>query len=173
MLNTLTMLNQSFIVVIFTVCLLACSPSEQAVQQTVPSEPIKSRLANIKRVPLHYTSQHQLAPNTERKPGDSAYQAVLRMDTAVIRELIKVLPDTALTQIPNTCGNGNFTFGQLAFLLIDDLEDVPYFTVTNRQFDVVDCGILPAGLLEYVKTSGPTFQKQYSDYFYSKSKQAR
>lgn len=157
------MFSQSFIVIIFTVCLLACSPPEQIVQPAVSYQPIKSRLANIKSVPSHYTTQHQFASDAERMPGDSAYQFVLKMDRKVIKELIKILPDTSLTQIPNICGNSNFTFGQLAFLLINDLEDVPYFSVTNRQFDVIDCGMLPAGLMEYVKTNGRTFQKQYSN----------
>jgi hypothetical protein len=167
------MSNQSFLLVIFAVCLLACSPPEQAQQPTVPVEPLKSRLANIKRVPSHYTNQHQFAATSEKKPGDSAYQSVLKMSREVLEELIKVLPDTSLTQITNTCGNGNFTYGQLAFLLIDDIEDVPYFTVTNIQFDVFDCGILPAGLLDYLKTNGRTFQKQYSDYIYSKAMKAK
>ena len=104
--------------------------------------------------------------------GDSAYEAVLRMDTAVIERLILVLPDTSLTQIPNPCGSGNFTFGQLAFLLINEIEGIPIASITQMQFDVLDCGALPHGLLEYVKLKGTQFQHQYSAYFHS-SERAR
>ena len=95
------------------------------------------------------------------------------MDTSVIDRLIDVLTDTSATVIPNSCGEGNFTYGQLAFLLIDDIEAVPYFAVTHIQFDVIDCGTMPNGLLDYVKNYGSSFQQQLRSYFHSKVRQGK
>jgi len=103
---------------------------------------------------------------------DSVYASIAKLDTNAIPTLMNHLSDTTSTVIANTCLGGYFTLGQLAFFLINDIEPIPYFTVTKSQWDVLgECGTLPYGFLNYVKFKGQEFKNEYRVYFNSQARQ--
>ena len=131
-------------------------------------------MKNVKSIPTLYTTGYKYKKtNKSRFEGlDSAYVHVVKLDTNAIPTLMNYLSDTTTTSIANTCLGGYFTFGQLAFFLINDIEHLPYFTVTGSQWDVLgECGTVPDGFLNYVKTKGLEFQNEYRVYFHSQARQ--
>lgn len=134
-------------------------------------------LSRIKTVPIWYSPNwfsSKVDYNSKHKfqGVDSTYEVIAKMDTNAIIPLINFLPDTALTKIPNTCQGGYFTFGQLAFFLINDIEHIPLFSVTKAQWDSFgECGLAPDGFLEYLKKSGQDFENLYRNWFNSKERQ--
>jgi hypothetical protein len=134
-------------------------------------------LNRIKSVPVWYSPQwfaSKIDYNSKQKfkGVDSTYAVIAKMDTNAIIPLINFLPDTALTNIPNTCQGGFLTFGQLAFFLINDIEHIPVFMVTKSQWDSFgECGLAPDGFLEYLTSNGRDFEELYRKWFNSKERQ--
>jgi hypothetical protein len=136
---------------------------------------LKLKLNRIKAVPYWYTVDNKKFKGKQKdfKSVDINYVDIIKSDTSIIRKLTNFLADTGSTEIKNSCDGGYFTFGQLAFLLINDIEDVPLFLVTKSQWDVLECGILPTGVLNYLKVSGDDFKVAYQVYLNSKERQDR
>jgi len=131
-------------------------------------------MKNVKSIPAWYTTGYKYKKtNKSRFDGlDSAYIYITKLDTNAIPTLMHYLSDTTTTSIANTCLGGYFTYGQLAFFLINDIEPIPYFTVTKSQWDVLgECGTLPYGFLNYIKSRGQEFEKEYGVYFRSQDRQ--
>lgn len=126
-------------------------------------------LPEIESVPYWYTKDFQ---NQTKQEGaiDSTYRIIIKMDTNAIVQLKDILPSTTLTKIPNSCNGGYFTYGQLAFLLINDIEEVPLGAVTRIQFDVLECSFLAEGVLDYIKRNGQEFKRKYSAYLSSEGR---
>ena len=135
---------------------------------------ILSMMKDVKSIPAWYTTGYKYRKtNKSRFDGlDSAYVCVAKLDTNAIITLMNYLSDTIATSIANTCLGGYFTYGQLAFFLINDIEPIPYFTVTKSQWDVLgECGTLPYGFLYYLKSKGQEFENEYQVYFRSQARQ--
>jgi len=131
-------------------------------------------MKNVKSIPAWYKTGYKYKKtNKSRFDGlDSAYVRIAKLDTIAIATLMNYLSDTTATGIANTCLGGYFSFGQLAFFLINDIEPIPYFTVTKSQWDVLgECGTLPYGFLNYVKSKGQEFENEYRVYFHSQARQ--
>ena len=159
-----------FFFILSVLFLQGCSPSEQGKQPVSPLSDLRPTLAQIKRVPLSYTTEFSMEVATHEKTGDSVYESVVKMDTVAIEPLINILSDTAATHIANACENNFYTFGQLAFLLLNDIEMFPYMAVTNTQYDSFGCGDVPEGFLADLKRNGGKFQEQYRRYFHSENR---
>lgn len=127
-------------------------------------------LMSIQHVPSRYTDTLPFEGKKEESK-DSVFNRLIKMDTAAIEPLIGVLADTSLTKIANPCGKSYFRVGQLAMLIIHQIEFIPFMTVTGIQFDSFDCGAFPEGWLEYVQEHGAEFQRQYRTYFRSEQRQ--
>jgi len=101
---------------------------------------------------------------------DTAYYKILNLKTNAIPELINLLNDTDVTIVMDDCFHVRYKTGDLAFLLIDVIEQIPYFVVTHRQYDSFDprkyCNISEEILCNVVRSDRQTFQQQYSKYFY-------
>lgn len=131
-------------------------------------------MKKVKYIPAWYTNGYKYKKtNKSRFEGlDSAYVRVVKLDTIAIPTLMSHLSDTTETGIAITCLGGYFSLGQLAFFLINDIEPIPYFTVTKSQWDVLgECGTLPYGFLNYVKSQGQKFENEYRVYFHSQARQ--
>ena len=140
----------------------------------VGSPTVYRTLNKIKGVPSWYTTSHKYdKTKKDRFKGvDSVYVGIAKLDTNAIVKLIDFLADTSSTTIPNTCQNGYFTYGQLAFFLINDIEPIPFYIVTKSQWDVLgECGILPYGFLNYLKNNASRFETEYRTYFNSQERQ--
>lgn len=134
---------------------------------------VRRVLSQITSILDRYKKGYKWDGKKERFAGaDSTYRVVAHMDTVAIIRLMHFLADTTETTILSTCDGGRLTFGLLAFLLIHDIEPVPYFLVTQMQFDTLfDCGLLPDGILTYIKNNQVTFEKQYRAYCNSEERQ--
>jgi hypothetical protein len=166
------MFKQSFLAILIIFSLFSCSQPEKIVHLSSQPPNLRELLSHIKSVPFWYTKDYNPTAKNDDEAIDSAYKAVIRMDTNVIVELVPVLTDTTLTAISNPCSGSFLTYGQLAFLLIDDIEPVPYALVTERQWDVLGvCSVLPNGFLEYINDNGLRFQEKYNTYFNSQQRQ--
>jgi hypothetical protein len=159
------MLRHTFILGFFLICLHVSGQQSRNVMKV---------LSSIKSIPHWYKKDY--TPDSKGKNFknvDSTYRVIAGMDSFAIIRLIPILSDTSDTSIPNTCDGGNLTFGQLAFLLINDIELIPLGLVTKTQWDAMgDCiEVLPYGFLTYLRTNGKRFEKQYREYFNSKQRQ--
>jgi len=129
---------------------------------------IYDKISKIRKLPKWYTSEFEAKPKEKYDISemDSAFINLVESDTTIIPELMKVLYDSAYTDVPNSCLGGKFTYNQLAFLLINEIEAVPYAAATNSQWCTIgECGWLPDGFLGYVRTG--KFAVDYEIYFRS------
>ena len=132
---------------------------------------IRRALLKIKTAPYWYSPGYTDQTQKIDKKVDSVYNRIIKLDTNAIIKLMDFLPDTSLTKIKNPCNKGFLTFSELAFFLINDIENVP-LSITNLQWDSFgECGTIPNSFLEYLKNNGTSFEKQYRNYFNSKQRQ--
>jgi hypothetical protein len=143
-------------------------------QSQLGSSNVFEVLNRIRAVPSWYIAGY----NSSKTKGDklegidTVYADIVKLDTIAIPKLIPFLSDTTYTEILNTCTGGYFTFGQLAFFLINDIEPVPYFLVTKSRWDAFgECWNLPIGFLGFLRINGSNFKDQYSRYINSKERQ--
>ena len=136
---------------------------------------ISTMISLIKSVPFHYTSSSQKDIKKLailNKLNDASFQMIVSYDTVAIPYLINKLNDTTLTEIYNSCSKNNFKIGDIAFLLINDIEQIPYSTVTNTQWCLVgQCGKLPDYFFNYLELNRLEFQLKYRKYYYSIKRQ--
>ena len=126
---------------------------------------IKGELTWIHSVPFKYSRKSK-----EKDNGfiDPEYTSILKKGPRIIPSLITVLTDTTKTSIIDKCTGKYFTMGQLAYILIDNIERIPFALVTGISADVIrGCSYLADGVLYYVRYDGSKFQVQYRAYFYS------
>ena len=132
-------------------------------------------LIHIRKVPTWYTKDADYTSYKKRNnvtnATDTIYNAIVRRGKPALQELKNLLSSQVLSIVPNTCTEGYFTVGQLAFLLIHDIEHIPYAVVTRRQWcKDSECGWLPSGFFAYIESEGIEFQKKYTAYLASKER---
>jgi hypothetical protein len=126
---------------------------------------LREELLRINFVPFKFSKD---VGDKGKKFTDIQYLSIHDMGPRIIPILWKLLLDSTKTKIKNKCSGTYFTVGQLSFILIDDIESIPFSEVTGRQFDVIEsCSVLPDGLLIYIRFNGAEFQAKYKIYFYS------
>ena len=153
--------------------LLILSLSLTAHNQT--SDRINRLLHEIRSIPPKYTEngfkfkKHSII-NTS---ADVYYRIALNYSTTAIPFLIENLSDTTLTNIKNMCSQEIYSIGDISFLLINDIEQIPYAAVTNSQWCLIGlCGFLPDGFMLYLKYHRQEFQLNYKAYYYSQTRQS-
>jgi hypothetical protein len=128
----------------------------------------RQELLRIDFVPFKYNKE---IGEKEKKFVDIEYLSIFKRGVRIIPTLLKNLPDSTKTKIKNNCSGSYFTLGQLSFILIDDIESIPFFEVTGVQCDAVKgCSDLADGVLIYINSKGIEFQTKYKKYFYSKKR---
>ena len=139
------------------------------------SDGINRLLHEIRSIPPKYTEnrfkfkKHSII-NT---PADVYYRIVLNYSTTAIPFLIEKLSDTTLTNIKNMCSQEIYSIGDISFLLINDIEQIPYAAVTNFQWCLIGlCGFIPDGFMLYLKYHRQEFQSNYKAYYYSQTRQS-
>ncbi len=125
----------------------------------------------IKSVPINRVNRdsHNLSVY---KQMDSSYNNILKLGTSAIPFLISKMRDTSLTNISNPCDNDQLMrYGDLAWFIITDIEDIPLFTVTKNQWCVWGiCDHFPLGFFVSLNFYRDKFSKQYEAYFYSRER---
>ncbi len=103
-----------------------------------PKMVVETAFAQIKTIPSHY------AKGQQKMPLDEAYQKIVTLGPSAIPFLVDKLTDTTRVDINNTCKQTSLRKGDLAFFLINDIEHIPYYTVTKTQWCVFNfCSVLP------------------------------
>jgi hypothetical protein len=134
---------------------------------------IRQMIGMIKDVPFKYKIANRFGKPT---PGvdireDTWYGIIKNYDSAAIKYLIPLIADTTTTNISSACIPGKYRRGDIAVLLINEIEPIPYATVTNMQGCVPSgCGTIPEGFFSYISGNRLTFQAAYQTYFHSKER---
>ncbi|MET0393708.1 MAG: hypothetical protein ABW019_11235 [Chitinophagaceae bacterium] len=122
---------------------------------------IETQLPQVKAVPYGKGEQPSVAFS------DSAYLVIQKLDKYAIPFLLEKLKDSSLTGIANTCTGGQYRVGDIALFLINDIEPIPYYMVTGMQWCLLgECGMLPAGFLDYVAGNRIGFYTAYRNFYY-------
>ena len=128
---------------------------------------ISIKINQIETIPCSYIKNESL----RRKPYDKAFDFILAQDTFAIPALINLLTDTSATKVKNLDANSCYKKGDLAFILINFIEWVPFALITHSQWCICcDCGNLPKGFLKYVDSNRFEFQKKYQSYYVSEER---
>ncbi|MGH1383757.1 hypothetical protein [Kordia sp.] len=83
--------------------------------------------------------------------------------------------DTTLTKVKSECNDGYLTKGEIAIILADRIERMPYFTVTRIQNCTLTFCKNNPNLIEYYFSSNnflnnKVFQNRYIEWLYSKDR---
>jgi len=120
----------------------------------------------IEKIPCIY-KKHAI----DKEHCDSAFAFILSKDTFAIPELIKLLVDTSTSKVKNINTDTYYKKGDLALILINYIEWVPFYSITRVQWCICcDCGNMPNGFLQYLDANRPEFQNKYVLYFRSKER---
>lgn len=137
---------------------------------------LNTRIALIKMVPSHYTGSYQQNFKKTKQlnsKGDPVFQSMVKYGAPVIVHLMDMLDDTTVTKLFNSCTNKNYTVGDLAFLLIDEIEWIPFALVIKMQWCTFRaCGSLPDYFWDYLRENRKSFKQNYQTYYYSKERKA-
>ena len=115
---------------------------------TSPAAVLVNRIGEIRQVPDPVKSD-----SASLRWGDSLYREIVKLGEAAVPYLIDKVRDETKTDIRVPCRNSVLTQGAVAFMLLDDILDIPYFQVFEVQWDVFDppCDFgYPMGLPEYI-----------------------
>jgi len=148
-----------------TMILLAFSVCSKMYAQD--SSSISSKLNLIEAIPCSYLKKGILS----KEFSDRAFDFILAKDTFAIPALINLLADTSASKVKNLDANTYYKKGDLAFILINYIEWVPFALITSSQWCICcDCGNLPKGFLQYVDNNRYDFQKNYQSYYTSEER---
>jgi hypothetical protein len=81
-----------------------------------------------------------------------------------IQILIDKLSDTTLTKATYKCTNTFLRVGDLAYLALDQILPLPFFSVTGMQCDVIENGC-QVGVFTYIETNRKKFNAQVQKYY--------
>lgn len=119
--------------------------------------------------PPHCVKVYQDTLIIEITKIDSAYNKILRFKNKAIPYLISKLPDTTRTNIYSQLFKKNLKQGDLALILINDIEWIPFSSITKIQWCICcDCFNFPVDFFEYLDKHRTKFYLVYKRYFYSK-----
>ncbi len=129
---------------------------------------ILTKLNQIETIPCSYLKNEIL----DKKFYDKAFDFILAQDTFAIPALINLLGDTSASKVKNLNANTYYKKGDLAFILINYIEGVPFALITHSQWCICcDCGNLPKDFLQYFDSNRYEFKKDYQSYYTSKERQ--
>ena len=124
---------------------------------------IRAKLNQIEKIPCTY-----LKHSADKQLYDNAFKFILERDTLAIPSLINLLLDTSFSKVKDLNTNTYYKKGDLAFILINYIEFVPFALITHSQWCMCcDCGNLPMYFLEYLDINRLEFQQKYKSYFIS------
>ena len=128
---------------------------------------ISIKLNQIEKIPCSYLKKEI----SDKKFYDKAFDFILAQDTFAIPALINLLGDTSASKVKNLNSNTYYKKGDLAFILINYIEGVPFALITHSQWCICcDCGNLPKDFLQYVDSNRYEFQKKYQSYYTSEER---
>jgi hypothetical protein len=128
---------------------------------------ISFRLNQIKKIPCTYFKK-EISGN---QFYDIVFNSILAQDTFAIPSLVNLLTDTTRSKVKKYDSNTYYKKGDLALILINYIEWIPFATLTQSQWCLCcDCGNLPSGFMEYFGANRYEFQKKYRYYYASEER---
>jgi hypothetical protein len=106
-------------------------------------------------------------PARTQKPiyEDAAFNYFLKEKRKVLDFLIQTITDTALTTIERKSTNGFYKKGDLAIILISNIESIPYTAITGVQWCICcETGYIPVDFFSYLDRNRSNFQSKYKNY---------
>jgi hypothetical protein len=106
-------------------------------------------------------------PEGTNKPvyKDTAFNYFIIQKTRVLQFLIDQIPDTSLTTIERKSTNGFYKKGDLAIVLLSNIEFIPYALITHSDWCFCcETGYIPVGFFSYLDRNRLDFQLKYKNY---------
>ncbi len=99
---------------------------------------------------------------------DSLYLNIIKDGKSAVPYLIRQLIDTTDTKIFSQFLKRYLKRSDLALLLINDIEHIPFAKITRMQWCICcDCINFPVDFFQYFDKNRIEFHKNYREYFYS------
>ena len=96
---------------------------------------------------------------------DTAFNYFLKQKTKVLQFLIEKIADTTLTSIERKSTDGFYKKGDLAIILLSNIEFIPYASITGGQWCICcETGNIPVDFFSYVDKNRLNFQSKYKNY---------
>jgi len=96
---------------------------------------------------------------------DAAFNYFVKEKRKVLQFLIEKITDTTFTSIKRKSTNGFFKKGDLAIIVLSNIEFIPYASITGEQWCICcETGYIPVNFLSYVDDNRLDFQSKYRYY---------
>jgi hypothetical protein len=98
--------------------------------------------------------------------GDAAYWSIVKLGKDAVPFLVSKIESASLTSVKHPCFDEMITEGVLAFILLEEILNIPYFVVFEMQYDVLEMNCkFPSGLLEDVRGRPEFFHDKLSSWY--------
>lgn len=114
---------------------------------------LKKNIDNIQKADIHYFE------------CNSTYWKIVVAKKDAIPLLIEKLDDVTLTNANNKCKTGNLRVGDIAYLALTQILNLPLFEITKQQFDVIETNGCQAFVFDYIENNRPQFKKAVKNYY--------
>jgi hypothetical protein len=96
---------------------------------------------------------------------DTAFNYFLKQKTTCLQFLIENISDTTFTSIERKSANGFYRKGDLAVILLSNIEFIPYAAITGNQWCICcETGFIPVDFFSYLNKNRLDFQSKYKNY---------
>lgn len=103
--------------------------------------------------------------NSEFLNCDSDYWKIIAYQKIAIPYLIEKLNDEHITNAKYNCKTENLKVGDIAYLALNEILNIPLFEVTNVQFDWFENNGCRGGLFNYIENNRNKFKEQVDQYY--------
>ncbi|MEZ5015183.1 MAG: hypothetical protein R2794_12915 [Chitinophagales bacterium] len=115
------------------------------------------RIGEITHVPLRsYNRDTEGNLSVSFDCGDALFWEIVQLGKDAIPDLIKKVEDNTGTQIPIPCRQDTLTQGMIAFMILEQIIEIPYYQVFGIQWDVFDLNcdfVYPQGFIDFVQSN--------------------
>ena len=94
----------------------------------------------------------------------SVYWRIIGHRDEVILSLIAKISDKTKTKVKWECKKRCLRVGDLSFMALSEIVNLPLFTITGQQFDVINDNCRP-GVYEYIEKNRLKFQEQVKKWY--------
>ena len=148
--------------IIFFLQVLSCQVSAQL------SDIFLEKMFNAITHPPHCIIVRNDSTMIKEVTPDISYLNIIKNRKSSIPYLIRQLTDTTDTEVFSQFSKRYLKRSDLALLLINDIEQIPFAKITQIQWCICcDCFNFPVDFFQYFDKNRLEFYENYRDYFYS------
>ena len=96
---------------------------------------------------------------------NSTYWRIIKSGRKTIPLLISKMTDTAKTKAIGHCKKNFLTIGEVAYLTLKEIVDLPLFEITEIEFDVIDTIGCLIGFSDYLQENQQLFQNRVKKWY--------